>query len=99
MRSPTQVVFAVLSIVVLSGAVAACSGGGEVGDSCSIRGSVEQCGGDAVCDVDDGSEVTAPTFVCAALCSDASDCGGKETCEPVPGVERMACHPTAAKSD
>ena len=72
----------VVSLILLLGV--ACGGPG-VGDPCTTVGDREECGDDAVC------QVEGDQTICLAICEDDDECASGEVCSGTSGSSLKAC--------
>lgn len=74
-----------LGIALCALALAACSGGADIGQSCDTVGSADECVTNAICTDEPGGNV------CAEVCMEDTDCDAAYFCDSVPGASEDTC--------
>ncbi len=70
--------------------IAACSGRGDVGESCKTGGSTDECVSGSIC-----SKTISGAQTCQKVCVDQKDCPTGTTCNGVTGSSTKSCRPDA----
>jgi len=79
---------AVVTVAVL-GWLAACGGGGAIGEECGEQGVEGECEDGAVC----GKPGDTDAYECLKVCEGADDCASTEDCNGVEGTSIKGCRP------
>jgi hypothetical protein len=67
-------------------ALSVACGKAELGESCSTKGSIDDCVDGAICDTEGGKTI------CLKLCVDKPDCPADKECTGVSSSNLKACH-------